>query len=392
MPTITLKLGKRADGRFQKKIDGKLYYFGHVGCSEEDATALLLDFLKQRAAGRKDWTPSDGIEVAKVADHFAAAMLARVKDGDLQERTFKDYDKAIKRFIASVGRSTLVANLGADHFKRFRKQLVADYGTYALDRYVQGIRTMFTWAHQNRVIASQPFYGDQFGKSTASERAAERLHNRDAKGDRVFSVEQIRILLKHPSCTGNIRTFILLGLNAGMYSADISDLNWGDIRERDGVLCIDTHRAKTGVIRRAPLWPECAEAIAACKRGKPGDAVFLTYAGNRWNQHNGTDSIQLLFQQLKQSAGIVAAGASFGALKHTHISNVSDHGDLNAARMVRGHRISGIEVHYDFPSVKRLKAVTDLARSRFLSTGKARAAAKAKAPRRTASAKSGRKA
>ena len=164
---------------------------------------------------------------------------------------------------------------------------------------------------------------------------------------------------------GPLLAFVLLGLNGGMYSKDIADLDHVDVKRIGGARVIDAHRGKTGAYRRTPLWPETAKAMDAVATKGPGGPLFKTSRGNRWN-HGETDAINQEFCRRLEQLGIKRDGVAFGALRHTHVSAVGDQGDLTAARIVRGHKVGGIESHYDLPDLKRLTAVTNFARRRLL--------------------------
>lgn len=101
--------------------------------------------------------------------------------------------------------------------------------------------------------------------------------------------------------------------------------------------------------------------------------VFITACGNPWTSEritrdeNGlvkgggeTDSIKLLFNRLLVRLKIKRHGVGFGKFRHTHTSAAARHSDTNARKVVRGHKIDGIEEHYDLQDLDRLKSVTDL--------------------------------
>jgi integrase len=72
-----------------------------------------------------------------------------------------------------------------------------------------------------------------------------------------------------------------------------------------------------------------------------------------------TDSIKLLFNRLLVRLKIKRHGVGFGKFRHTHTSAAARHSDTNARKVVRGHKIDGIEEHYDLQDLDRLKSVTD---------------------------------
>jgi len=88
-----------------------------------------------------------------------------------------------------------------------------------------------------------------------------------------------------------LRAMILLGLNCGFGQKDNADLQRSALAGRPG--WIDAPRTKTGIARRAPLWPETVAALREVERTRPdprdaerdGGCVFLTSQGRRWCRH-----------------------------------------------------------------------------------------------------------
>jgi integrase len=219
---------------------------------------------------------------------------------------------------------------------------------------------MFRWAHRvARLVQTEPWYGDRFSKTSAAEKRRARTV------DRVFTHDELRKILL--GAKGPLRTFTLLALNCGMYAADIAQIHKVDLKRVGTLWLIDNDREKTSIRRRVPLWPETVKAIEATRDKSDRPLLFYTAFGKPWVR-DGINSIVMRYTDFLTGLGIKRAGLNFGAFKHTHVSAVGDSGDLTAARLVRGHKVSGIESHYDFPNLKRLKAITDLARTRLLTS------------------------
>lgn len=369
MRKITLNLTARADGRFAKKVDGKYY----IWSTQEIARTALIEMARQREGGIAQFVTAAvpvNPPLRTIADMFYAHRKPHVSPG-----TLEDYDRAIKQFLKVVGRHRLAESLAPADFKVARDKWEAKLGPWKIDNRVQCVRTMFRWAADTaRLIDRIPWYGDSFHKTPAADKRRAKRAKSAEHGDRVFTLREVKAITG--AVDGQLKAFVLLGLNGGMYAADIAQLVPADIRIEGRLTLIDNDRIKTGVRRRFVLWPETVEAIKACRRGE--DVLFVTSHGNPW-VNGETNSIGMLFGRLLDDLDIRRKGVGFGALRHTHVSAVGAHPDRNAARLVRGHLISGIEDHYDFPDIKRIKAVTDLARVRLLKTapprsGKRRAA------------------
>ena len=346
-----MRLGRRADGMWQKRIDKQLHYFGKG--TQADALRLLAAFISERNRAEK-YEASDDVTVAWVANHFRAAR----KD-NIGPKTLKDYDRAIKDFVALVGRDTLVSNLTADDFDKLRLQWSAKFGVYRQRNNIGAIRTMFRWGVDNLIVRAMPRFGASFRGPKKSEFHSSRRRRTDKRGERKFSTAEMSKFLHRldrPAVT-----HVLLALNGGMYSADISDLQWEEVKRRDGQWIIDRRRGKTGVDHRFVLWPETVAALGKTGTGR----VFKTSRGGALNTRHGTDMVHLNFARVLIDLG-VKRRLGFGSFKHTHISAVNAHPDNVAVRLTRGHEIRDIDQHYDFPSIERLKKVSDFAREQLL--------------------------
>lgn len=352
---ITLKLARRSDGSYCKWINNKMYYFGRAGGTHDEAERELIEFIRQRHQGEMPVKFRPQMTVAELASRYAEDREPKVG-----RTTWFQYFLAIRDFVGIVGRDTPIGALNASHFEAVARNWRERYRGNPFNNRVQYVRTMFKWAEDRLIIERVPRYGPAFKKMSA---AAVRETQRNAD-ERPFTGEEIDKILA--AASPKIRLFFLLGLNGGMYSADIASLKWGDIRHEAGVLLIDNRRIKKGVRRRVPLWPEVARDIERMTRGGANDLVFTTSHGNPWHNRAGTDSIGLMFRRLADKLGIRREGVGFGSVRHTHISAVGDNSDEGAKSYVVGHLIQGIKRHYDRPSVERCKVVTDLARARLL--------------------------
>jgi integrase len=393
---VSMRLAARPDGRFAKVIDGQYHYFGSGG-DRDAALRELADFIRLRDRGHVPSQQSAGpATVAEICQKFINNRNARLIEGGITGGTFDDYKVAVEQFAAAVNAGVLVDDLLPEDFGRVRAAWSARMGSWALDRHVQAVRTMFRWAAAHRLIGREPFYGDRFGKASAAERRQEKRESVGHRGERVFTIAEVVVILGGvkdddrdvPPLSGQMLAMVLLGLNVGLYSKDVSDLRRHDLKQEGKTLLIDSHRQKTGVPRRAPLWPETVAALervptTCCRHEDDATRVFCTHHGRPWNR-NGIDSISMMFARRLRDLGIKRPGIGFGTLRHTHVSAVGDHPDLVAARLVRAHKITSIESHYDTPSLARLLAVTNLARKRLLpaspatSTQKRRGAASSK--------------
>lgn len=154
------------------------------------------------------------------------------------------------------------------------------------------IRSIFKFAYDEQMIDRPVFYGRGFASPTkAMVRKA-----RNEKPKKLFKPEQVRKLLQHASPA--MKAMILLSLNTGMNNADMGNLKESHVDFETGWL--DYPRHKTGIERRAKLWPETLKAIDDYwpERQTPlaeyADFVFITKARRKW----GHSSLPSEFRKL----------------------------------------------------------------------------------------------
>lgn len=403
------------DGRFCKRVRGVLHHFGRDG----DRDAALREWLAVKddlLAGRKvrarrsNGRPAT-VTVKFVRDHFIDACNDKVnaRPAKMSAGAFDDYYLAVDEFGAAVGWGRDPDDLEPADFAAVRARWARRMGVWALDRYVQAVRTMFNHAATFRLIARQPFYGKSFSKTTEAEKREAELERARVRGERAFTEIEVRVLLEVVT-EPPLRAMVLLGLNGGMYAKDVARLRAHHLRREAGEWIIDFDRGKTGAIPwKFVLWPETKAALdeaAALRRSRikwneprdPADAdrLFLTIHGRPYHREHvrrkgdmveSGSSVDLIGQEFdklfREGAGKKAvdllwirdgekwrpfkrADLGFGTLRHTHITAVNSHPDRFAARRVRGHKQTSVEKHYDKVPIDRLKSVTDLARSRLL--------------------------
>jgi integrase len=345
---LTLKLTHHASGYWCKKIAGKLVYFGQRGGSEAEARKELLALIQRMEYGSAVPIPVSDETVEMLAERFAIECEARVAAGAIQPQTWQDYDAAIRSFVAQVGDTTPVRQLTPATFSTVAGRW-ATLSPARRGNYIQTIRSMFRWAKL------APDYGKDFVKPSRHEyRAAAKARKR------LFTTADLAAMLRYAS--PHQRRFLLLGLNTGMYAKDMARLRWRDLAVVGDRVYVDWLRPKTKIPQHAPLWPETVAALPP--RGDDGALIFTTTSGKAIVRRRVDEPARAIHRLLRR-LGLKRAGVAFGAVRHTHTSAVQDCGDRDAARLVRGHAIGGMEELYDHVDLTRLAKVTEHARQRL---------------------------
>src|SRR6185295_11006258 len=218
-----------------------------------------------------------------------------------------------------------------------------------------------------------------------------------ARAEQMFDPPEIKALLE--AAGPQMRAMILLGLNAGLGNTDVATLPKSAVNLKKARL--DFPRPKTGVARRAVLWPETVAALKVVEGIRPkakvaGDdkLVFITKYGKPWvkvdppkrtkvgvgvNTRVGQtarvavvkDAVVLEFGKLMRATKTHITGRGFYALRHTFRTVADEIGDRRAIDLIMGHENGNdISTHYvERIGDDRLMKVVEHVRRQILGPG-----------------------
>lgn len=277
-----------SNGRWQKKILGKIHYFGRWGrvvngsltrIREDGCWQEAWELYKKQAedlhAGRKPRIEGEGLTVGDLCNRFLTYRKRLMESNEISARTFIDERGTTDRLVATFGKNRLVDDLGADDFERLRADIAKQCGPVRLGNEVTRVKAVFRYGRKSDLIPRE------FRKP---KKSVLRKH-RAANGNRILEAAAIRALLDVASVP--MRAMILLGVNCGFGNSDCATLAVEAV-DLNGSW-INFPRPKNGIPRRCPLWPETVNALRAtiAKRPEPkdkadGGLVFVTEWGHRW--------------------------------------------------------------------------------------------------------------
>jgi integrase len=351
-----------AAGVWAKKIRGHTHYFGPW----DDPDGALKKYLEQREAlhaGRKPREVSDGLTCKELVNRFLRAKAALRDAGEITRRSWDDYKAACDIIIEDFGKSRLVEDIDPDDFGILRRRLAKKWGPVTLGNAIQRIRVVFKFAWDEGIIARPMRYGQSFKRPS---RKVIRL-DRARKGPKLFTAEEVRRLLD--AAPLRIRAMIMLGINAGFGPADCGTLPLNAVDLDKGI--VDFPRPKTGIPRRAVLWPETVAAIRAAIADRPqpahqdhADRVFITKYGAPWFKDSTDHTLTKEFAKLLRKLHINGRkGLGFYTLRHTFRTVADEAKDQPAADYIMGHESSHMSTVYrETISEARLKAVAEYVR------------------------------
>jgi integrase len=354
-PPATTKSGKRTkpyrefpltphpSGRWCKKIRGRLHYFGPIA-DPDGAVAKYLAQKDDLHAGRTPREQTGAVTVKDAVNAFLAAKESLRDSGELSPRTYTDYEDACREVCRVINNGRLLTDLRPDDFTNLRKRLAKKWGHYRVGKTVQYTRSLFKYAYDVEMIDKPLRFGPDFKRPS---KKTIRLH-RASQGAKLFTAAEIHALL---AIAGpQLKAMILLGINCGFGNSDCGTLPRSAVNLDTGWL--DFPRPKTGVDRRAALWPETVQAIryALAKRPTPKSAadaefVFITKFGKSWAKDVADSPITKEVRKLLNRAGI-SGHRNFYTLRHTFRTEADGTKDQVAVNYIMGHESEHMSTVY----------------------------------------------
>ena len=379
-PYPDFPLSPHPSGAWQKKIRGKIHYFGRWGRIrdgrmervEGDGWKDALELYKAQAddlhAGRTPRVKADGLTVADLCNRFLTAKQRKRDAGELGLRMFAEYKETTDLLVAALGKTRLVDDLAPDDFEKLRADMAERWGPVRLGNAITRVKSVFKYGFDNGLIDKPIRYGGEFRKP---DKAVLRRH-RAQNGEKMLEAEELRRLLGYPPwCPAagvQLQALILLGINAGFGNHDCATLPLSALDLEGSWL--NFPRPKTGIPRRCPLWPETVAAIrqALAERPEPKDKadaeiVFLQSSGRRWvrnTEKSRTDNVSVQFGELLKKLGMHRDGLNFYALRHTFRTVADAARDPVAIDVIMGHADPSMGGHYrERVEDSRLQAVAE---------------------------------
>jgi integrase len=347
-PYPDFPLTPHTSGAWQKKIRGKVHYFGKwarrvdgklvrvPGDGWEEALEAYRAVADDLHAGRTPRVRGDGLTVADLCNRFRTAKLRQREAGEIVARTYDEYTATTDRLVATFGGGRLVDDLAAEDFEALRDALAKQYGLVRLGNEIQRVRTVFKYGHDAGVFERAVRYGPQFKKPSASVLRRHRAQN----GERMIEAAELCRLID--AAPVPLRAMLLLGVNCGFGNHDCALLPLSAL-DLDGGW-VNYPRPKTGIPRRCPLWPETVAALREALAARPeprGEAatglLFLTTRGRPWLVRGIANPVSVAARDLMRKLGAHRGGVGFYSLRHTFRTVADAARDPVATDLIMGH-------------------------------------------------------
>jgi integrase len=314
-------------GYWAKCIKRKFYYFGPW----DDPSGALAEYERVRDDlynGRSPSPDSSGHNLKDAINFWLAERKTDTDSGSLSVDTWKEYQRIGKRVVACLGTTVSVDSLTPDHFSRLRLFLTEGYALKSAKNNIRKARLLFRWIYTSGRSEKELRYHEALKPPAKGALRREQAN----KPTKVFTPEEVKLLIKASS--GYMTPGIYLAINCGYGNKDLVELKWSYI---EGTY-VNYDRVKTGVRRRASLWPETIKALLAWKKESPeSEYVCCGARGQKLGGETNNTPVPHLFTKVAQAGGVVTNGRGFYSLRHTYRTVADGTKDLVAIDLTMGH-------------------------------------------------------
>jgi hypothetical protein len=185
-PHPDFPLTPRGDGRWCKKVKGKLHYFTGTAQEAADEWLRVKDFI---LAGRTP--PPKGhqaVTVKLLVDSFLTWKEQLRDSGEIAPRTFDRYYATGLMLAEFFGRQLPVDHLTTADFQSLRASMAKRWGPVALGNEIQTVRSIFGYGYKQKIIDTPAPFGITFEKPSAKTLRLQR----NKSGPTDFTPEQRR--------------------------------------------------------------------------------------------------------------------------------------------------------------------------------------------------------
>lgn len=386
-PYPDFPLTPHASGTWQKKINGRIFYYGRwgkivngkmtrlPGDGWREALALYEAVREDDHTGRERRAALEDGKVkvlrggttnptiADLCNHFRSAKGRQKDAGELSIRMYAEYVATTDRMVREFGMHRPIDDLRPADFAKYRVGLTEQFGPVRVGYEIQKCRTVFKHGLDNGLIEKAVRFGSEFKKP---DRKTMRLHKAKT-GKKLFTAAEVRALVQAAGVP--LKAMVLLGVNCAFGNSDVGTLPLSALDLAGGWVTFP--RPKTGIERKAKLWPETVTALrdALAERPEPKDnaadtLVFVTKYGNPWAAGGKAHAVTLEFGKLMKAVKVTRPGVGFYSLRHTFRTEADAVRDPNAIRTIMGHTDDSIDANYTHGIADaRIEAVTDHVRA-----------------------------
>lgn len=354
-PSKDFPLTPTKGGYWVKKIAGVQYRIGNRWSLPEEALNEWRRIKDDLLAGEAAPPDPNALQLRDAMNHFLCDRKARLETGEIVRRSYDDYVRQCKHVVATLGASKVVSELTASDFAKLKAAFTGS-SPHSLKGNITRVKVAFNYLYQAGLLETPMRFGPSFKKPSAKTM---RVH-RASQPKKLFTASDVRLLVE--SASPQLSAMILLGLNCAYGNADCGGLRISHLDLTGG--WVEYPRHKTGIERRAYLWPETVAALLPIVGSRTDDYVFITKYGQRWSKDTSANPLSAEFKKLTTKLSI---NQTFYALRHSFETIAGSSRDQVAVDHIMGHVAPGMAATYreEIPD-DRIKDVCEFVRQWYI--------------------------
>lgn len=311
----------------------------------------------------------DHITLTDVANLYLDQLYHRAKAAQIGWGHYNSCKHRLRRIAEAIGPEFPLAQIGKQELlgavlyfakrppckpRAFQKRPAGEpISLVTAKECISTIRALFVWVADHDLLHwDRPRGFERLFKlkerrlKTAEEEARDAIRLVTGEVD-TFTTEELNRLFR--ASTSRERLYILLGLNCGFTSGEISSLRTFEVLLDAERPFIHKRRAKTGIEAKWLLWPETAAILRRHRaRANPGLKWILTQQDNPLVEVRETgrrDAIDQAWSSLVPRSGI-GRWLGFRFLRKTGANAVKRLGGLEESEMYLAHQEPGLNKNY----------------------------------------------
>jgi integrase len=353
-PSVDFPLTPHNNGRWCKKIKGKLHYFGRW----EDPDSALAEYNEATGNKPPGLPDNSGHSIYEVLDRFLEARKSDLATGELSQRTWDDYRSNCDLILSKVDNDMVVEKMTYEDFASLRSKMfesidnpVVKVGPTTATNRIRMAKVALRYI-ETIVPRFKLDFGGQLRGASAKSKRRSKAEQEDG-GRKLHSALEIRNAVD--KANPDIKAMLLLGINCAFGNSDCGRLTWKYLDLKNGWHIY--HREKTFIPRRAKLWPETVTALSSLDRNDRHDRVFVTKYDNWWSTFAVSHEARKL-------------GIEFYRLRRTFRTISDETREAMAIHLIMGHATSSTNMDHVYVQEvvdKRLELVSEYVRAWYLS-------------------------
>jgi integrase len=361
-PAPGLPIFLHASGQYAWKFRGKFYYLG------KDPIAAVERYLREHEwvrAGKQDPERlAAELTLRSLLDDWLVDRKLDVDSGAITLQRWEDLHRTARRALEVIDGDVPILSLPPDAWRRGLSKSSSRLGPTTRKVLAGNLRSAINWAIREGLLPASPALLDAIRGPNPREISRHRYRVTADHGLRLFTATEFRALLE--ACRDvTDKAIVLLSLNCAFEPHDLAALQVDMLPPLSACPAwLHFPRPKTGVVRRAPIWPVTLSATWEAVESTP--VVKCLQRGTQAVFRRATGPVGKVyfvnrFRRIAEAAGVYRKQVGLLGLRRSFATIAGETGDQAAVDTIMGHaRRDMASVYRQGVSDLRLLRCTDM--------------------------------